>query len=119
MGPEEEEELLRALLARLEAVAEEAMASSGGAAPRLRSQHVGLPLGEDPFACLAYLQRRQRVPTSLLRSLCEWAQQNARRRDGAHRKSALSARKLVALDDACEARGLFDDTRERLDSAIR
>eukprot|EP00929_Paragymnodinium_shiwhaense_P082590 TRINITY_DN43596_c0_g1_i1.p1 TRINITY_DN43596_c0_g1~~TRINITY_DN43596_c0_g1_i1.p1 ORF type:complete len:462 (-),score=75.32 TRINITY_DN43596_c0_g1_i1:59-1444(-) len=116
---EEEDQILGALLVRLETLADERAKTPEGGGDR--RQRVDLGLGEDVFGCLLFLQRRQRVPTSLLRFLCTWARQTAGRRGGGLQEAAapLTARQLVVLDDACDARNLVDDSREDLDAAIR
>lgn len=91
--------LLVAFVERLEAAGDDAAGS----------------LGDDAFACLALLQRRRRVPSSFLRSLCVWARRALRRNS----RSSVSAQQLTLLDDACEARKLRGASREALDAAIR
>ena len=64
---------------------------------------------EDPFQCLELLVRHQRLPSSFLSSLATWTRRNLRR-------SQVTARRLVALDDALAQRGI---ARDDLDAAIR
>lgn len=72
---------------------------------------------EDPFDCFDLLTSRCRLPSAFLVSLCIWTRRCLRK--GAQPKRALTTLRLVALDDACETRGIASAARESLDMAIR